>query len=43
MIRLGYQLVTLASDNALLANMAKSTVAQMREGLPTAGAKAGVY
>jgi 4-hydroxy-2-oxoheptanedioate aldolase len=43
MIKLGYQLVTLASDNALLANMAKSTVAQMREGMPAAGAKAGVY
>lgn len=35
----GYQLVTLASDNALLANMAKQTVAQMREGGGPGGAK----
>jgi 4-hydroxy-2-oxoheptanedioate aldolase len=35
----GYQFVTLASDNALLANMAKQTVAQMREGAGPGGAK----
>lgn len=42
MISWGYQFVTLASDNALLANMAKATVAQMREGESAAGAK-GLY
>ena len=42
MIKLGYQFVTLASDNALLANMAKQTVAQMREGATAGGAK-GLY
>jgi 4-hydroxy-2-oxoheptanedioate aldolase len=42
MIKLGYQYTTLASDNALLANMAKSTVAQMREGAGAAGGK-GLY
>lgn len=41
MISWGYRFVTLASDNALLANMAKATVAQMREGAP-AGSK-GLY
>jgi hypothetical protein len=41
MIGWGYQFVTLASDNALLANMAKSTVAQMREG--QAAAAKGLY
>jgi 4-hydroxy-2-oxoheptanedioate aldolase len=39
MIKLGYQFVTLASDNALLANMAKQTVAQMREGAAGGGGK----
>ena len=37
MIGWGYRFVTLASDNALLANMAKSTVAQMREGAAAGG------
>jgi 4-hydroxy-2-oxoheptanedioate aldolase len=53
MIAQGYQFVTLASDNALLATMAKSTVAQMREsagspvtqlrGKAEATKKAGLY
>jgi hypothetical protein len=42
MIKLGYQYTTLASDNALLSNMAKSTVAQMREGAGAAASK-GLY
>jgi 4-hydroxy-2-oxoheptanedioate aldolase len=37
MISWGYQLVTLASDNALLATMAKQTVAAMREGASEGG------
>jgi 4-hydroxy-2-oxoheptanedioate aldolase len=37
MISWGYNFVTLASDNALLANMAKATVAAMREGAAEGG------
>jgi len=43
MIGLGYQLVTLASDNALLATIARNTVAQMREGGGVKPGAAGMY
>ena len=43
MISWGYQLVTLSSDNGLLASIAKTTVGQMREGAGGTTAKAGLY
>jgi 4-hydroxy-2-oxoheptanedioate aldolase len=43
MISWGYQLVTLSSDNGLLATIAKTTVGQMREGAGGTMAKAGLY
>ena len=42
MISWGYQFVTLSSDNGLLASIAKSTVAETRQGAP-ASAKASLY
>jgi len=42
MVSWGYQFVTLASDNALLANMAKATVGAMREGA-NEGTMKGLY
>ncbi|MEA2935147.1 MAG: 4-hydroxy-2-oxoheptanedioate aldolase [Variibacter sp.] len=43
MVEWGYQFITLASDNALLANMAKQTVAQMREGQTQAAGGKSLY
>jgi 4-hydroxy-2-oxoheptanedioate aldolase len=44
MIKIGYQFVTLSSDNGLLAAIAKSTVGAMREGAKTpAPVKAAIY
>jgi 4-hydroxy-2-oxoheptanedioate aldolase len=43
MIAIGYQFVSLLSDNALLANAAKAVVAEMREGAGAAGKASGPY